>query len=317
MLKLETGEWDFELMELLGIPSQMLGPIIDPGTQVGNLRDEVANAAGVESEVAIIAPGSHDTASAVAAVPSQNSKPGKWAYISSGTWSLMGAELNESLASDESCAAPFTNELGLNGTTRFLKNIAGLWLVQELRRQRIEMGEELTFTELTDQAKTATPFRTLIDPNAPQFAAPGEMAEKIRAFALDTDQPEPETMGDLVRCCLDSLALCYRQTLEQLESVLDTEIEVLHIVGGGSKNVLLNEITTAAMKRPVVCGPVEATAIGNVLTQAMGCGELSGLEEIRDVVVNSFEPITLKPSDLADEMQVSDELFEFYKGLVG
>lgn len=316
MLKLETGEWDFELMEMLGIPTQMLGPIIDPGARVGSLREEVAVATGAESEVAIIAPGSHDTASAVASIPNQDSDPGSWAYISSGTWSLMGAELNESLASKESCAAPFTNELGLSGTTRFLKNIAGLWLIQELRRQRIESGEDVTFGELADQARTATPFRTLIDPNASQFAAPGEMAEKIREFAIKTGQPEPETMGDLVRCCLDSLALCYRQTVDQLESLLNTKVDVLHIVGGGSQNTLLNEITTATMNRPVVCGPVEATAIGNVLTQAMGCGELKGLVDIRQVVANSFSVTTLNPEDLDESLVVSDETFELYRKLV-
>lgn len=317
MLSLESGEWDIELMEMLGIPSHVLGDIVDPGTRLGTLREEVAVAAGITEPIEIVVPGSHDTASAIAAVPhTSESQYSNWAYLSSGTWSLLGAEINESFASKESCEAPFTNELGLSGTTRFLKNIGGLWLVQELRRERVEQGEEITFGELADQARNATPYRTLIDPNAPQFAAPGDMAEKIRAFARDTNQPEPETLGELVRCCLDSLALCYRQTINRLESVLDTKVEVLHIVGGGTKNELLSEITAATMQRPVVCGPVEATAIGNVLTQAMGSGELDDLDEIRQVVMNSFDPKIYSPSDLDEALQVSDEVFEFYRSLV-
>lgn len=317
MFALKTGDWDLELMQQLGIPTHILGPIIDPGEVIGTLRDELAQSTGISSDVKIIAPGSHDTASAVAAVPhiDDESEHG-WAYVSSGTWSLLGTELNQSFASAESCAAPFTNELGLAGTTRFLKNIAGLWLVQEIRRQRIDADEEISFAELADQASNAEPFRTLIDPNAPQFAAPGDMAEKIRAFALQTNQPEPETVGDLVRCCLDSLGLCYRRTIDMLESVLGKKIDVLHIVGGGTNNRLLNQITAATMQRPVICGPVEATAIGNVLTQAMGCGELSGLEQIREVVARSFVLETFDPDDPDSDLVATEELFERYHELL-
>ncbi len=317
MLALETGDWDLELMEQLGIPTQILGPIIDPGELVGTLRVELANATGLTGNVKIIAPGSHDTASAVAAVPVVDQESGKgWAFLSSGTWSLLGTELDQSFASAESCAAPFTNELGLSGTTRFLKNIAGLWLVQEIRRERVEQEEEISFSELADQATNAEPFRTLIDPNAPQFAAPGDMAEKIRAFALETAQPEPETLGDLVRCCLDSLGLCYRHTVDMLESVLGQKIDVLHIVGGGTNNRLLNQITAATMQRPVICGPVEATAIGNVLTQAMGCGELDGLEQIREVVARSFELETFQPGDAESDLVVKEETYARYRDLL-
>lgn len=318
MLALETGDWDLELMEMLGIPTHVLGPIVDPGTKLGTLWEEIAAATRTSEAVQIIAPGSHDTASAVAAVPlgqDATDEP-NWAYISSGTWSLMGAELSQSFASDESRAAPFTNELGFGGTTRFLKNIAGLWLVQELRRERVESGEEVTFAELADQARTATPYRTLIDPNASQFAAPGNMAEKIREFARETDQPEPETMGDLVRCCLDSLALCYRQTVELLESVLEIKVDLLHIVGGGTQNGLLNEITGAAMQRKVITGPVEATAIGNVLIQAVGCGALADLNAIREVVAATFEPSVYEVEAHADSLVPSDEVYARYKELV-
>ena len=318
MLALETGDWDLELMEMLGIPTHVLGPIVDPGTKLGTLRQEIAEATRTSDSVQIIAPGSHDTASAIAAVPigpETNDDP-NWAYISSGTWSLMGAELGQSFASDQSCAAPFTNELGLNGTTRFLKNIAGLWLIQELRRQRVEAGEEVTFAELADQARTATPYRTLIDPNASQFGAPGNMAEKIREFAQATYQPEPETMGDLVRCCLDSLALCYSRTIEMLESTLDIKVDVLHIVGGGIQNGLLNEITGAATQRKVVTGPVEATATGNVLIQALGCGVLAVTQEIRDVVAATFAPKVYEVEQHPEAIVPSEEVYARYKKLV-
>lgn len=316
MLRLSDGEWDVELMEELGIPSHILGPITEPGTSIGTIRAELAEATGASSDTKIVLPGSHDTASAVAAVPYlEDGSPGSWAYLSSGTWSLLGVELKESFASAESCEAPFTNELGLERTTRFLKNIGGLWLVQELRREKLEAGEEITFAEMADHARTATPFRTLIDPNATQFSTPGDMAEKIRAFAQETGQPEPETIGDLVRCCLDSLALCYRQTVNLLESVLETKIEVLHIVGGGIQNELLNEITAATMERPVICGPVEATAIGNVLTQALGCGELKDLQAVRQVVASSFEPKSYTSEDLDESIVVSPELFERFESL--
>ena len=318
MLALETGDWDLELLKQLGIPTHVFGPLINPGDVVGTLRGELAQAVGATGNIKIIAPGSHDTASAIAAVPHTQSKTNeRWAYLSSGTWSLLGTELERSFASDQSCAANFTNELGLSGTTRFLKNIAGLWLIQEIRRERIEQGEELSFAELTEQAANAEPFRTLINPNAPQFAIPGNMADKIRAFALISGQSEPETLGDLVRCCLDSLALCYRHTVDLLETVLEAKISVLHIVGGGVNNRLLNEITAATLQRPVICGPTEATAIGNVLTQAMGCGRLSGLESIREVVARTFEPETFLPTGDGSGIQVSDGVFARYRMLVG
>lgn len=316
MLALETGDWDVELMEQLNIPTGMLGPIIDPGDVVGNIRNEIAESTGAEASVKIIAPGAHDTASAVAAVPvDQASGDAGWAYLSSGTWSLLGAELNQSFASGESCAAPFTNELGLSGTTRFLKNIAGLWLVQELRREELEAGREISFSEMTQQAAGAEAFRTLVDPNASQFAAPGNMAEKIKAFAEATGQPLPETLGQLVRCCLDSLAMCYRETVDLLEEILGQRIEVLYIVGGGANNRLLTEITSTVMQRPVSAGPTEATAIGNVLTQALGCGVLADRFQIRDVVSRSFEPEIFLPENSAIVMDKS--VYSRYRKILG
>ncbi|MDB4391984.1 rhamnulokinase [bacterium] len=316
MLALETGDWDIELMEQLDIPTGMLGPIIDPGDVIGNVRGEIAEATGVRDDVKVIAPGAHDTASAVAAVPVDPSfDDAGWAYLSSGTWSLLGAELGESFASEQSCAAPFTNELGLSGTTRFLKNIAGLWLVQELRREELEAGREISYPEMAEQAAEAGAFRTLIDPNAAQFAAPGNMAAKIKEFAEATEQSVPETLGELVRCCLDSLALCYRETVDLLEDILGQPIKVLYIVGGGANNRLLTEITATVLQRPVSAGPTEATAIGNVLTQALGCGELADRFQIRDVVSRSFEPEVFLPENSAITMENS--VYSTYRKILG
>ena len=287
MLDVKTGEWDHGLMESLGLPTDILGPIVDPGTVLGTLREEVAQATGASASVQVIAPPSHDTAAAVAAVPTTGKT--NWAYLSSGTWSLLGAEIDQPINSEEARKAPWTNERGVEGTVRLLKNIAGLWLVQELRRELKQSGDQSSFAQLVEEARRAEPGRTLLDPNYTEFAAPGNMKKKIQQFARDTNQPEPETIGQLVRCCLESLALCYAHTLDQLEAVLEHPVDVLHIVGGGSQNALLNELTAAAVARPVITGPVEATAIGNLLVQAVGCGELSGLDELRQVVANSFE----------------------------
>lgn len=316
MLALETGDWDFQLMEQLNLPTGMLGSIIDPGDVVGNVREEISEATGVRPDVKVIAPGAHDTASAVAAVPVDPSLgDAQWAYLSSGTWSLLGAELSQSFASEKSCDAPFTNELGLAGTTRFLKNIAGLWLVQELRREELDAGREISYAEMAEQASAAVAFRTLIDPNAAQFAAPGNMAGKIKEFAEATGQPLPATLGELVRCCLDSLALCYRETVDLLEDILGQPIEVLYIVGGGANNRLLTEITATVMQRPVSAGPTEATAIGNVLTQALGCGTLVDRFQIREVVSRSFEPEFFLPENSSITMEES--VYSQYRKILG
>lgn len=321
LLSVTTGHWDMQLIEQLGFPAKVFGKLIEPGTVIGNVLSDVAVETGISGSVKIIAPGSHDTASAIAAVPFDAKQTKKKAnslavYLSSGTWSLLGAELTQSFVSPDSCQAPFTNERGLEDTVRFLKNIAGLWLVQELRRECLEQGNEITFEEMADQARLADPYRTLINPNAPQFAAPRNMADKIRDFARQTGQPEPETIGDLVRCCLDSLALCYRDTIEQLESVLDGKVDQLHIVGGGIQNRLLNEITCGTLQKRVICGPVEATAIGNLLTQAMGNQEVADLAEIRAVIRRSFDVETYKPEQIDSSLHVTDEVLARYQDLL-
>jgi len=295
MLEVESGEWDTELLDKLGLPTHMLGPMIEPGTTIGQLRGEVADATGADKGIRIIAPASHDTASAIAAVPATSDE--SWAYLSSGTWSLLGAELKSPINSEKARAMPFTNERGVDRSIRFLKNIAGLWLIQELRRDLKHRGENLDFAELTQLAADAKPFRTLVDPNFPDFANPGNMIAKLCEFAKKTNQPKPESAGQLVRCCLESLAFCYRHTLTGMESVLDQTFDNLHIVGGGIKNTLLNEMTATAVGRPVICGPIEATAIGNVMVQAMGCGEVADVAAIREIVARSSDLTRYEPDD--------------------
>lgn len=300
MLDIHSAQWDRELLEQLGLPTHILGEIRHPGAEVGTLRAELAEETGAPEDLKIIAPACHDTGSAVAAVPVASDDSG-WAYLSSGTWSLLGTELDRPLNSEAAAAAPFTNERGVNGTVRFLKNIAGLWLIQELQRDFEQEGTKLTFSEMVQQAKTAAAFRTLLDPNHGEFASPGDMAAKIKAFAQASSQPEPQTHGQLVRCCLESLAFCYSHTIKQLESVIDRRIERLHIVGGGIKNQLLNQMSASACNMPAFCGPVEATATGNLLVQAMGMGTIKSLPEARQIVARSFPVERIDPADNADQ----------------
>ncbi|MEX0653153.1 MAG: rhamnulokinase family protein [Phycisphaeraceae bacterium] len=296
MVDPRTGHWATPLLESLGLPTQMLGPIVPAGTCIGRLRAEVAEQAGVEP-IDVIAPGSHDTASAVAAVPVDVSATPNWAYLSSGTWSLMGAELDQPIVTDASRAAGFTNERGVADKIRLLKNIAGLWLVQQVRADYAKQGDEYDYPALTDLAAQAEPFRTLIDPDHAPFAAPGEMCAKIDAFAQATGQLAPESPGQYIRACLESLAMTYRATLASLEDLLGQRMDVLHIVGGGGKNQLLNQMTADAIDRRVVVGPYEGTAMGNALTQAIGHGDVRDLAHLRTIVRRSSQLHTVEPRD--------------------
>lgn len=307
MLDVESGQWDFELIERLGIPTSILGPIVEPGTRVGPLRRELAELAHIEGEVQVVTPASHDTGSAIAAVPVDRARGTRWAYLSSGTWSCLGAELSRPFATPEAAVVPFTNERGIGGTVRFLKNIAGLWLVQELRREWLAAGQEYSYADLVELAAQAEPLRTLVDPNYPEFASPGDMAGKLQRYATRTGQPVPETPGQLVRTCFESLALSYRDTCDRLEELTGQQIEVLHVVGGGSQNRLLNQMTAEALARPVVCGPVEATAIGNLLVQAMSHGAVTDLAELREIVARSVEPETYEPQQPAEVWQQAQQ----------
>jgi rhamnulokinase len=296
MLDPRERSWATNLLLQLKLPVQILPALVPSGTIIGDLTDDVAVACGVDA-MPVIAPGCHDTASAIAAVPAVNEAAEDWCYISSGTWSLMGVELNEPFINDESLKMNYTNELGVGGRVRFLKNIMGLWLVQECRRQFAADGYDHGYSELTQMADRANPFVALIDPDHGPFLSPGDMPGKIERFCMATRQRSPSTRGEFVRTCLESLALTYRRTLDGLEKMLGRKIAVIHIVGGGSQNDLLNQMTADACGRPVIAGPIEATAAGNVLVQAMAIGVVKSLAEARAIVRSSLETKQFTPQD--------------------
>jgi rhamnulokinase len=297
MIDCHTGDWAREMVAELGLPTKILGPITSPATAIGKLRSMIAEETGLPSGLRVVTPGTHDTASAVAAVPAKQDT--NWCYLSSGTWSLLGAELDEPCVSTAAQAGSFTNELGVGGTIRFLTNIAGLWLVQECRRDFARRGQEFDYPKLTQLAGEAPAFRTLIDPGHSSFLLPGDMPQKIAEFARATGQPAPESPGQFIRCCLESLALAYRDKLSTLELILGRRFDVLHIVGGGGKNALLSQMTTDAIGRPVVVGPFEATAMGNVLVQAMATNQVRDIAHLRRIVGDSFELLRYEPSSSA------------------
>jgi rhamnulokinase len=312
MLDPHTRGWGHELVRSFGLPGHILGTLVGPGTVLGPLRAAVAAQTGL-NPAPVIAPASHDTAAAIAAVPAAGSS---WAYISSGTWSLMGVELPAPLVNDQALAANYTNEGGVGGTIRFLKNIMGLWLVQECRRAWERQGRAYGYDELTRLAEAAAPFASLVDPDDASFLLPLDMPAALAAFCRRTGQAAPEGPGATVRCALESLALCYRYVLERLEQLTGRRLEVIHVVGGGSQNALLNQLTADACNRPVVAGPVEATAAGNVLVQALGLGVLASLAEAREVVRQSFEVRTFTPRD-ADAWHTPYERFVGFRSASG
>jgi rhamnulokinase len=290
------GGWSHEICNGLGLPTKILAEIIEPGTILGPLRQSIVDEMKIGRQLTVIAPATHDTASAVAAVPVIGSKsaPEKpdWCYLSSGTWSLLGVEVPHPVINAETLKYNFTNEGGVAGTTRLLKNIMGLWLVQECRRHWARGGKEYSYDELIGWSAAALPFSSLINPDDPSFFAPGDMPGRIAAYCVKTGQRVPTDEGSFVRCAMESLALKYRWTIEKLESILDTKIKTIHIVGGGTRNALLCQFTADATGRVVHAGPIEATAAGNVLMQAMARGRISSLADARAIVAKSF-PVTV------------------------
>jgi rhamnulokinase len=301
------GDWARSLLEDLDIPTAMLPPIAAPGDVVGSLLPSVGEQTGLGA-VKVIAPATHDTGSAVAAVPTVDAD---YAYISSGTWSLMGVELDSPNLSAAALEHNFTNEGGVDGTFRFLKNIMGLWLVQECRRTWENQGRTFSYAELAAKAEAAPAFAALVDPDDESFLAPGDMPERIRAFCQRSGQKPPADEGAMVRCILESLALKYRLVLERLETTLGRRLERIHMVGGGIQNRLLCRFTAEATGRPLVAGPLEATAIGNLLMQALGCGDVASLAEAREVVRRSFEPEVYSPQNGA----AWDQAYQRFIGL--
>jgi rhamnulokinase len=284
--------WATEMLGQLGIPSHFLPPIVQPGALLGELRPEIVRAAGLRAAPPVIAPGGHDTASAIAAIPALDADS---VYISSGTWSLVGVEITEPVTNARACALNMTNEGGVAGTIRLLRNVAGLWLLQECRRIWQRGGREYSWEELLDLAEQATPFHSLIDPDAADFLSPADMPEAIRAFCRRAGQPAPESPGAVVRCCLESLALRYRWVVEALEELTGRRLETIRIVGGGCRNRLLCQWTADACGRPVVTGPVEATVLGNILVQAIAAGHLRDIAEGRRAIAASVEQQVYEP----------------------
>ena len=295
-----SGDWAFPLLERLGLPRRVFGPIARPGTDLGPLRRDVADATGLTG-ARVVLPGTHDTASAVAAVPADeppSSRP-DWCYVSLGTWALVGAELDRPLVTPECLARNFTNEAGIGDTTRLLKNVCGLWLVQQCRAAWQRAGQSWTWDQLTALAAEAPPLATIIDPDDPSLVAPLDMPAAIRGLAQAAGEPVPETTAATVRAALESVAAAVRRTLGELDGLLGRRVSRVHVVGGGVQNRLLCQMIADATGRPVVAGPVEATAIGNLLVQVLAREGSVDLRELRRVVRDSFEPVRYEPRDAA------------------
>jgi rhamnulokinase len=303
-----AGTWAYDLLKRLDIPTDMLTDIVPPGTIVDTLFPAVAETVGL-GKVPVIASASHDTACAVAAVPAQGED---WAYLSSGTWSLLGLEVKEPIINEDSLRYNLTNEGGVGDTYRFLKNIMGLWLVQECKRIWEREGSALDYSDLMKEAETAKPFSAIVDPNDNLFLNPPDMPEAIVQFCRNTEQQPPTTRGEFVRCALESLALKYRTVLEKFEHLRGRPVDVLHIVGGGVQNTLLSQFTANATGKLVIAGPVEATAIGNILMQALATGDISSIEEARELVRQSYDTVTYEPQ----ETDRWEEVYERFRNLL-
>ncbi len=307
LLKPGEPEWEYKLVHTAGIPERLMGEIIFPGTVLGPVLSEIDEQTGC-GNIPCIAVASHDTASAVVSVPATGEN---WAYLSSGTWSLLGIETHAPVVTEKSLEMNFTNEGGAELTTRFLKNIMGMWLIQECKRIW-DREEEIPWQEIVDLSIVAEPFKCLINPDSPKFLNPGDMPDAIREFCRNTHQRIPETKGEIARCIYDSLALKYKYTVLQIEEVTGKKIEKLHIIGGGANNKMLCQHTANAINVPVFSGPSEATAIGNLLMQAKALGVVESIGEIRQIVRDSFEVNTFLPETNADW----EEAFERFIKLV-
>jgi len=305
-------DWAKPMLKQFGLPTHIFPEIVTPGTKLGKLRPSLAERTGLGA-VEVVAPPTHDTASAIAGVPTANTGKSNWAYLSSGTWSLMGAEVKQASLTPRTAELNFTNEGGVDGTYRLLKNIVGLWLVQQCKRAFDAAGRTFEYAELASLASTAPQLRSIVNPDDPRFLNPPNMVKAIQDFCKETRQPVPKTEGELVRSAYESLALKYRQVLAGLEELTGNRIEVIHIVGGGSKSEILNQFTADACQRPVVTGPVEATAMGNLLTQIRASGELDSLADMRAVIRKSSEVKRYDPGSAAAWEDAAGRLREMTK----
>ncbi len=305
LLDAARRDYAWNILDRLGIPRHLFGSIVLPGTTVGTLLPQVQSETG-KTDLRVVNVASHDTASAVIAVPTTEKD---FIYISSGTWSLMGTELAEPLINDDSRAANFTNEGGAMGRIRFLKNIMGLWIIQESRRQWKREGNEYSFAQMEEWAKESRALRCFVDVDDPSFATPGNMPEKIREFCRRTGQYVPETVGEVVRCIYESLAMKYRTVVERMQTLTGRAAKVIHVVGGGTKDKFLSQMTADACGIPVAAGPQEATAIGNLMMQAIAAGEVADLRQAREVISASFGLDHYLPTS---ERNLWDEAYGIY-----
>ncbi len=292
LLDANARDWDFELIDKLGLPRSIFPKIVKPCTPAGTLLPSLQQEFGC-GPIPVVKIGAHDTASAVASVPATGE--GQWAYVSCGTWALLGAETNQPLMTDETRQVPLTNEGGLEDKIRFLTNIMGTWLLQETKRVWNEAGRNVSFGDICAMAEKASPCCYLVNPNDSRFLTPGDMPARVREICRETKQGENLSDAEVVRCLYDSLALCFREKLMKLEKVLGAKYQCLNIVGGGTKDSLLMQLTADAIGIPVVAGPIEATSIGNIIGQAIADGELHGLNDARNMVRRSFEVETYQP----------------------
>ncbi|GLV56086.1 L-fuculose kinase [Dictyobacter sp. S3.2.2.5] len=290
-----TRNWDMDLLQKLDIPTQLFQSPVSPGTLAGTLLPAISSEVGLPS-LQVVAVAEHDTASAVVAVPATTSD---FAYLSSGTWSLLGTEISSPILSAQALQANVTNEGGINQTIRLLKNVTGLWLLQECRRIWKNEGLQFTFADEEKLTADAPAFRSFINPDHPMFMSPAHMPRQIQAYCQQTEQQVPQTAGEIIRCILESLALRYRYVLELIENLVQKRFSGLHVVGGGSQNTLLCQYTANALGRTVWAGPVEATAIGNLLVQYIALGHLVNLQQARFLVRQSFPIHTYEPLEVA------------------
>ncbi len=308
LIDLETNSWSEKLLDKLGIDKNIFAPLVKSGTRVGMLRPEICEECGVES-VPVIAVCEHDTQSAISAVPCPDNE---FAFISSGTWSLFGTELEKYVVNDTTYEINVTNEGGFDYSVGFLKNIIGLWLIQESRRQWAREGENYSYAELEKSALAAEPFKCFIDPDAPEFVPHGNIPRRVREYCKRTNQYVPETVGEIMRCIYESLAMKYRETFDKIKECTGKDYPVIHVIGGGTKDTLLCQLTANSCGVEVKAGPIEATVLGNIAVQLISAGEIESIKEARKIISESENVVTYAP----EETNIWSEKFEQYKNAV-
>lgn len=306
MLDAKTYDWDYELLDSLNIPTKILEKIVDTATVIGSLTDGIKRETGIEKDIPVIAVAGHDTGCAMISAPAQTSP---FAFLSSGTWSILGTELDSPVINDMTYDLEYSNEGGINKTTRLLKNIMGLWIYQECRRQWNKEGQAMTFDELESAAAKVEPFKCFIDVDHNDFYHPGNMPQRVVDFCERTGQYVPKNKAEIVRCIMESLAFKYRYVYDGLCEIVGQKIEKLHMVGGGCKNTMLSQFTADALGVEVTAGPIEATAIGNIVAQLIALGKIKDLDQARRIIRDSFEIKSYFPKDA----KVWEEKYEYYK----